>query len=189
MLQQATDRTHQHAHAARTRRASVVREVSQSEHEQVSTRVVTNYDHMHAMTVQYYEVLQVYRTETALTRCDRVVFVPFKLIDFANEGLLRRFRSTLVDAALTPAVHEALVNYDTLEIVPDRRVRFPDLGGNLDTAVLDVRLFRPTILARRAPNGGTDGGEVPDGEPPEPPVRPEPTVPDLRRDFARLPPP
>jgi len=35
MLQNASDRTHQHAHAARTRRASVVREVSQSEHESV----------------------------------------------------------------------------------------------------------------------------------------------------------
>ena len=61
MLQQASDRTHQAAHASRTRRASVVREVSQTEHEQVSTRVVTNYNHMHALTVQYYEVLQVYR--------------------------------------------------------------------------------------------------------------------------------
>jgi hypothetical protein len=180
MLQQANDRTHQHAHASRTRRASVVREVSQTEHESVSTRVLTNYNHMHAMTVQYYEVLQVYRAETSLVGCDRVVFVPFKLIDFADEDVLRRFRGALIDAALTPAVRDALVNYDTLELVPDRQVQFPGIGGNLDTAVLDVRLFRPTILARRAPNGGTDGGDVPDGEPPEPPVRPEPTVPDLR---------
>src|SRR5262249_12259998 len=40
MLQQITDRTHQQAHAARTRRALVVREVSQTEHEEISTRVV-----------------------------------------------------------------------------------------------------------------------------------------------------
>jgi hypothetical protein len=174
MLQQANDRTHQHAHASRTRRASVVREVSQSEHEQVSTRVVTNYNHMHAMTVQYYEVLQVYRTETALTRCDRVVFVPFKLIDFGNESLLRRFRSTLVDAALTPAVREALVNYDTLEIVPDRRVRFPDLGGTIDEAVVSgMNLRMATMRARRPVEG-------PDEEPqraPEEPVRPPLGVP------------
>jgi hypothetical protein len=180
MLQQANDRTHQHAHASRTRRASVVREVSQTEHESVSTRVLTNYNHMHAMSVQYYEVLQVYRAETSLVGCDRVVFVPFKLIDFADEDVLRRFRGALIDAALTPAVRDALVNYDTLELVPDRQVHFPGIGGNLDTAVLDVRLFRPTVLARRAPNGGGDGGEVPDGEPPEPPGRPEPTVPDIR---------
>ena len=180
MLQQANDRTHQHAHASRTRRASVVREVSQTEHESVSTRVLTNYNHMHSMTVQYYEVLQVYRAETSLVGCDRVVFVPFKLIDFADEDVLRRFRGALIDAALTPAVRDALVNYDTLELVPDRQVHFPGIGGNLNTAVLDAGLFRRTVLARRAPNGGPDGGEVPDGEPPEPPVRPEPTVPDIR---------
>src|SRR5690606_23414818 len=74
MLQNADDRTHQKAHAARTRRASVVREVSQTEHKEISTRVITNYNHMHALTVQYYEVLQVYRTETSIARCDRVVF-------------------------------------------------------------------------------------------------------------------
>jgi hypothetical protein len=180
MLQQASDRTHQHAHASRTRRASVVREVSQSEHEQVSTRVITNYNHMHAMTVQYYEVLQVYRTETALVGCDRVVFVPFKLIDFANEDVLRRFRAALVEAALTATVRDALLNYDTLELVPDRRVRFPGLGGTLEEAVLDVGLPRRTmLLARRAGETGETGepGETP--EVPERPERPEPEVPDV----------
>src|SRR4029079_15350497 len=82
LLQQINDRTHQQAHAARSRRASIVREVSQSEHDELSTRVVANYNHMHAMTVQYYEVLQLYRTETSVARADRVVFIPFKLIDF-----------------------------------------------------------------------------------------------------------
>ncbi len=61
---------------------------------------------MHALTVQYYEVLQIYRTETALARCDRVVFVPFRLIDFNNVDLLRRFRGALIDASLTVAVRE-----------------------------------------------------------------------------------
>ena len=122
--------------------------MSQSEHESVSTRVITNYNHMHALTVQYYEVLQIYRTETSLARCDRVVFVPFKLIDFSNVDLLRRFRGALIDAALTPAVHDALLNFDTLELVPERRVVFPDLGGTItDVAVsythLDVYKRQP----------------------------------------------
>src|SRR5262249_15670708 len=85
LLQQISDRRHQQAHAARTRRASVVREVSQSEHEDISTRVVTNYNHMHALTVQYYEVLQLFRTETSVVRADRVVFIPFQLIDFTKD--------------------------------------------------------------------------------------------------------
>ncbi|WP_377641822.1 hypothetical protein [Oryzobacter terrae] len=177
MLQQAADRTQQHAHSARTRRASVVREVSQSEHEQVSTRVVANYNHMHALTVQYYEVLQVYRTQTQLTNCERVVFVPFKLVDFSNDSLLRRFRSTLVDVALTPAVRDALVNYDTLEIVPERRVSFPDIGGTIDEAVIGGMTMRRVALARRAPTGepGEDLPTATDAPPtPDRPPRPLP---------------
>ena len=56
MKQNVNDRTEQHSTNVRNRRATAVREVSQSEHEQVSTRVVANYNHMHALTVQYYEV-------------------------------------------------------------------------------------------------------------------------------------
>lgn len=173
MLQNASDRTHQHAHAARTRRASVVREVSQTEHEAVSTRVITNYNHMHALTVQYYEVLQIYRTETALARCDRVVFVPFRLIDFANVDLLRRFRAALVDAALTPAVRDALVNFDMLELVPERRVVFPGLGGSIAEVLENPRVvIRPARLARRRPPDEEE--PAPEGESPEPPAPEEP---------------
>src|SRR5215510_8609151 len=179
MLQNASDRTHQHAHAARTRRASVVREVSQTEHESVSTRVITNYNHMHALTVQYYEVLQVYRTETSVTRCDRVVFIPFKLLDFSNTDLLRRFRGALIDAALTPAIRDALLNYDTLELVPERRVVFPCLGGTIIDVLTSPRVStRRVLLARRRdddetgtePGPDVDNGPV--GDPPRPPRPP-----------------
>jgi hypothetical protein len=45
--QQINDRSQQNASSVRNRRASIVREVSQEEHEQISTRVVANYNHMH----------------------------------------------------------------------------------------------------------------------------------------------
>jgi hypothetical protein len=181
MLQNASDRTHQHAHAARTRRASVVREVSQSEHESVSTRVITNYNHMHALTVQYYEVLQIYRTETSLTRCDRVVFVPFRLLDFSNVDLLRRFRGALIDAALTPAVRDALVNFDTLELAPERSVVFPGLGGSITDVLANPRVVTRRVLLARRRDEETEGEptepEVDDE--PEPPTRPpRPPLPD-----------
>lgn len=48
MTQRVNDRTEQHATSVRNRRASAVREVSQTEHEEVSTRIVANYNHMHA---------------------------------------------------------------------------------------------------------------------------------------------
>lgn len=180
MLQNVSDRTHQNAHAARTRRASVVREVSQTEHESVSTRVITNYNHMHALTVQYYEVVQVYRTETSLARCDRVVFVPFRLVDFTNADLLRRFRGALVDAALTEAVRDALLNFDTLELVPERRAVFTDLGGTVGDVLTRARVLTPTaLLRRRAGDPGTPGPvEPPEPPPPTPPRPPRPPAPD-----------
>ena len=180
-LQQAADSTHQNAHAARTRRASVVREVSQSEHESVSTRVITNYNHMHAMTVQYYEVLQIYRVETAVARCDRVVFVPFKLIDFSNVDLLRRFRGALIDAAFTSAIADALLNFDTLELAPERLVVFPQLGGSIADLISKPRVVTQRVQIARARvntdtgvEPGTDVGDVPDVEPPPRPPRPVP---------------
>jgi N-acetyl-anhydromuramyl-L-alanine amidase AmpD len=135
MLQQITDRTHQQAHAARTRRASVVREVSQSEHEEISTRVVVNYNHMHALTVQYYEVLQLFRTETSVVRADRVIFIPFRLVDFNNDDLLLRFRGALMGAALNPQVRDALMNLNMLEIAPDPNVHFHGLNGAIKDAL------------------------------------------------------
>lgn len=111
MNQNILDRTHQHAHASRTRRASVVREVSQSEHESISTRVVTNYNHMHAMTVQYYEVLQAYRVEVMLEKVEKAIFIPFKLFDFTLD-IVRRYKYVLADVALNEEIREALLNSD-----------------------------------------------------------------------------
>ena len=81
---------------------------------EVSSRVITDYNHRHTLTVQYYEVLQACRVETAVVRCDRVVFVPFNLVNFSNEDGLLRFRTAWIHAALTRAVRDALVNFDTL---------------------------------------------------------------------------
>ena len=113
MTQRVNDRTEQHATSVRNRRASAVREVSQSEHEEVSTRIVANYNHMHALTVQYYEVVQVYRVATQLHQFERVLFLPFELLDFAGEGgagLVARFRAQLLRAALTERALELLLD-------------------------------------------------------------------------------
>lgn len=128
MMQNVNDTTHQQAHDSRSRRASVVKEVSQTEHEGVSTRVLANYNHMHALTIQYYEVVQVYRVEVALVKADRVVFIPFQLVDFNDDNMLRRFQSILVRAALTYPIRQALLNLDMIEIALDTKAHFSGLG-------------------------------------------------------------
>jgi hypothetical protein len=114
MTQDVNDRTQQHSSAVRNRRASAVREVSQSEHEQVSTRIVANYNHMHALTVQYYEVVQVYRTVSELHRAERCLFVPMELLQF-DEELVDCYRGTLLRAAINRRA-ASLIENDTASV-------------------------------------------------------------------------
>jgi hypothetical protein len=108
MSQNINDRTEQHATSVRNRRASAIREVSQSEHEQVSTRIVANYNHMHALTVQYFEVVQVYRVSVKLHKAQRCLMIPVDTIDFSDIGVIERFRNELMAAALSQRALELL---------------------------------------------------------------------------------
>lgn len=117
MTQNVVDRTQQHANAARNRRATVVKEISQTERDQVSTRVVTNYNHMHALSVQYYEVVQIYRVSVALTRVEKCLFIPMALVDFTNPSLVRQFKDALRGAVIDPDAATLLAtNLDTVEV-------------------------------------------------------------------------
>lgn len=104
LAQDIVDRTHQASHSARNRRASIVREVSQTESESISTRTLTNYNHMHALTVEYYEVVQLYRTIVELSKADRCLFVPMKLINFRDPAVRSRFRHVIGVSGLIPKV-------------------------------------------------------------------------------------
>lgn len=103
MQQSINDRTHQAANSVRNRRATAVTETSQEESEKLSTRVVTNYNHMHALTIQYFEVVQVYRVMVELARVTRCLFLPMKLVSFTS-ATLRRFRDVIARASLIPGV-------------------------------------------------------------------------------------
>jgi hypothetical protein len=152
MQQNIIDRTQQHAHASRSRRASVVKEVSQSEHENVSTRVLANYNHMHALTIQYYEVVQVYRVEVAIVKADKVIFIPIALVDFTNDDTVRRFRDVLARQALTYEIHDALRNLDVIEITPDEDVHFVPLNNNLKSYTREVVFTSRAVGMARAMN-------------------------------------
>ncbi|MCR5867391.1 hypothetical protein [Aquincola sp. J276] len=127
--QQINDVTQQQASAARSRRASIVQEVAQQEHEALSTRVVCNYNHMHALNVQYYEVVQAFRVSTTLQRAERVLFVPLKLVDFGDALTLERWRAVLADVALSDDIRRQLTTeFGVVEIVPNLpRLRIGDV--------------------------------------------------------------
>lgn len=154
LSQNVNDRTEQHSSSVRNRRATAVREVSQSEHENVSTRIVANYNHMHALNLQYYEVVQIYRTEARLHRAERCIFVPVQLLDFSGErglSVIERFRGALAGAALTDRVRALLADDTTaVEIAPTKRLYFPGVRPDLVTGVLPTRAaYRAAVVSSR----------------------------------------
>ncbi|MBD3334362.1 MAG: hypothetical protein GF355_02500 [Candidatus Eisenbacteria bacterium] len=108
LQQNIQDSTQQTASSVRSQRASVVSEVSQSQSEQLSTRTVTNYNHMHALTIQYYEVVQIYETQVRLEEAERCIFVPMKLVDFTDERNIFKHLKILRSAALNHSTRARL---------------------------------------------------------------------------------
>ena len=128
--------TEQHPASARYRRATSVREVSKSKHEECSTRIVANYNHMHALTVQYFEVVQLYRIVSELHRVDRCIFVPLELLDFSGDAgmkTIERWRATLERVALNRHVQSDAA--PVLRLWDERLAR-------LAAKLLDRPLFR-----------------------------------------------
>lgn len=96
--QKIHQRTREVAAAVRSRRASVVREIDERESETVTTRVVANYNHMHALTVMYFELLQVFSLVTEVVKAERLIFLPMQLVAF-DAKTIKRHRETLIEIA------------------------------------------------------------------------------------------
>ena len=148
MKQDVMDRTQQHANAVRNRRASIVREVSQEEHQSVSTRVVTNYNHMHALSIQYYEVVQIYRVEVGVSKVEKCLFIPMKLVDFTQPAV-DKYRLVLARAALTVNARELLTTrYGVVEIMPQTpRVTINKLLAKAATYQIANNTLRENLFA------------------------------------------
>ena len=106
--QKINSSTQQNAFAERNKKAAIIAEATQDEREQLTTRSVTNYNHMHALSIHYYEVVQLYRTEVRLERCERALFIPMQPFKFSNDTVAR-FRSVLFRAALNERIRQLLI--------------------------------------------------------------------------------
>ncbi len=139
--------TERHAEAARTRRATVVREVVQSEDETLTTRVLANYNHMHSLTMMYFEVIEVFSLKTKVVDAERVVFLPYKVRDVIE--LIPKYRAVLVDAANDAGLIEladAIRDYDAAGKGP------VDLDGKIN--LVKTRLGEPGVPGAAAKGGG-----------------------------------
>jgi hypothetical protein len=83
--------TSQAASAVRSLWSTVVVEDVQAESVQATTSNITNYKHMHALNIEYYEVLQHYLTRIEVERVQPIVFVPFTFLDFTRFRFIRDY--------------------------------------------------------------------------------------------------
>lgn len=95
-LNQLRDRTIQSASSVRTQRTSVVSTVAQGERVSATTESVANYNHCHAITVQYFEVLRHLLIRQRLTDVQECLLVPMLMSWFTRDKALR-WRNTLAD--------------------------------------------------------------------------------------------
>ncbi len=93
-LQSLVDRTTQAASVVRSQRATVVQTVSQGETVQATAESVANYNHCHAITIQYFEVLRHFTVRNRIAGVQECLFVPLQMTPFDLEKCLR-WRNTL----------------------------------------------------------------------------------------------
>jgi competence ComEA-like helix-hairpin-helix protein len=93
-LQTLRDRTSQAAAAMRAQRSTVIQTISQGERVAVTTESVANYNHCHAMTIEYFEVLRHLIVRQRLTDVQECLFVPLQISRFDRAKALR-WRTTL----------------------------------------------------------------------------------------------
>ena len=145
------------------------------------TRSVANYNHMHALTIQYYEVVELYRIAVALSEAERCLFIPMKLLDF-DDKVVQRYQGVLAAAALDRRSRQLLTtDFVTVRLTPTAPMR-PLLSGII-TAVTGLRTtvrVAPAVVAGApeppaSPVAGTSP-EVP-SSPPAPTTQPSSSVP------------
>jgi len=133
-LNQLRDRTVQSASAVRSLRSSVVQSVTQGERVIATTETIANYNHCHAITVQYFEVLRHLLVRQRLVDVQECLFVPL-LMSWFTSAKARRWRNTLASA--TPRQFRG--GYDALDRIASAYVGSDlPLGRYADEQLLTV---------------------------------------------------
>jgi len=114
-VQRISDNISQASAAQRELNSTVVVHSSQAEHEAIETRTVVNYNHSHALTILYYEVLRHFRVDTAFDGDRAAVLIKVRMDWFADAGAgdnVRLNRGALQAALIDPQLAGA---FDAIE--------------------------------------------------------------------------
>ncbi|MGN6871242.1 MAG: papain-like cysteine protease family protein [Solirubrobacteraceae bacterium] len=88
-LQRIRDRITQSANSVRSQRSTVIQTVAQGERFEISSESVANYNHCHAITIQYFEVLRHFKVRQRFVEARECVFVPLLMSRFDLDKALR----------------------------------------------------------------------------------------------------
>ena len=106
-LQSLRDRIQQAASVVRGQRSSVVATVDAGESVSVSTEVVANHNHCHAVTVEYFQVLRHLVISQDIVDVQECLFVPLPMSLFDAAKVVRwrdAISANLLDRSLLPAI-------------------------------------------------------------------------------------
>jgi hypothetical protein len=141
-VQKISDRIVQASTALRELQSTVVVQTAQQERDAIETRVITNYNHSHAMTVLYYEVLRHFKVATTAAVPQAAILVRGQREPFTPE-VMRRHRRVLRGALLDDKLAGAVDLLDKLDeaaatvvvkppVAPDQDVDFHQFTLHLD---------------------------------------------------------
>lgn len=77
-LSDLRDATRQASSLVREAAATVITQASQTQNQRITTRTITNHNHCHTLTIQFFELVRNYRVKTELARVRVGVRIPFR---------------------------------------------------------------------------------------------------------------
>jgi len=145
----------QNAESYRQLNASVVTTVQEGQRYGVTSEVVANHNHCHALTMMYFEVLRHYAIFQELSSVEECVFVPLLMTNFTTDNIYKwrdvlalsllpmpsdTYLQTLPYAAGTPRPHPLVRAFDANERIKTKyaNVDFPE-GAYDDEPIQFVR--------------------------------------------------
>ena len=154
--QNLSDRTQQASSAVRSQRGTVVTSQRQSESVSVTSEIVANYNHCHAITIEYFVVLKHYRVDQALESVDECLFVPLLMTPFDDFKTLRwqdilidRLRKRQLRSAFA-AIHRIQTGYADADVPTGRYADevVKEVWGELK---FELNFARPRLPAEDEP--------------------------------------
>ena len=155
--QHLRDQTLQSASSVRSQRSTVIQTAEQGESVRVTTEVVANHNHCHAITVQYFEVLRHLLVTQELADVQECLFIPLLMSKFDSPKALR-WRDALVRHLRARAL---IAGFDALERIATNYANADFPAGRFEQETLeelegDLRISFVLPRPRDKDNGDFD---------------------------------